>query len=355
MQHERKRIRISHAIVLAAAAVLLLVPHASAQGEGAVAFRDATSFDLDVAAGAEVQVVHCSEVTVGLSVGGLNVGLHATAEVVVAVIVDGERHENPHASCVADGEGGDQSGEESTDEGDAESGVASGPEGDAESASESSDDGPEGGFASGAQAGAEGGAGASGPIVAFDAEGNAVTFVSVEGLEHVVVVLCAEADVELDAAGLVDGAVHQETQPIAEVLLVTGAGTEAVANPFAACAPSEGVCPGPHGLAAEAHETHVGLAWDAVAGAEAYRVYRADGPGEAELIATIEGETTFKDEEVEAGSTYTYFVTALTADGETEACSMMESTAMPVFPSLIAAVAGTIGAVGAYAIGRRRV
>ena len=95
------------------------------------------------------------------------------------------------------------------------------------------------------------------------------------------------------------------------------------------------------------------MSWDAFAGATAYNVYRAEGSGDLELVATVTG-TTFQDEDVVAGTTYTYTVTAMVGGVETEACELVEITAIPVFPTLIAGALAGIAGIGSYAFLRRR-
>src|SRR5205807_403956 len=60
------------------------------------------------------------------------------------------------------------------------------------------------------------------------------------------------------------------------------------------------------------------LAWEAVAGAKAYRVYRGEGTEpwnvSSERVGKTEG-TAFEDGSVIAGHTYVYTVRAVTADG----------------------------------------
>ncbi|HEX2021135.1 MAG TPA: hypothetical protein VHH36_00355 [Candidatus Thermoplasmatota archaeon] len=84
-----------------------------------------------------------------------------------------------------------------------------------------------------------------------------------------------------------------------------------------------------------------------------YRVYRAEGAGEATLLhAGVENE--FLDTTAEAGRVYTYHVTAVRSNGESEPGAPCISTAIPEFPAWgFAAAAGVVG-LGAYVALRRR-
>lgn len=120
-------------------------------------------------------------------------------------------------------------------------------------------------------------------------------------------------------------------------------------------------CVGPQQITAE-HDgpAHV-ISWSAFAGADSYNLYRSEivpgGPagGGFDVLATVDGNTTtYHDSETETGATYRYFVTAVVAGEETDACNIVETTAIPVFPSAVAAgLAGVVGIAG-YAVLRRR-
>jgi len=98
-------------------------------------------------------------------------------------------------------------------------------------------------------------------------------------------------------------------------------------------------------------EVHV--TWTALDNATEYNVHRAEGGGEAEVVATVT-DTVFEDTDVVAGTTYTYSVTAMVDGNETEACEGAEVTAIPVFPTLIAGALAGIAGIGSYALLRRR-
>jgi hypothetical protein len=72
----------------------------------------------------------------------------------------------------------------------------------------------------------------------------------------------------------------------------------------------------PDNLQAEFHHSTptVSLTWDAVADAESYHVYRAEGDGHFDQIASVD-DPSYDDTDVEIGNTYRYFVTAIPENG----------------------------------------
>lgn len=95
------------------------------------------------------------------------------------------------------------------------------------------------------------------------------------------------------------------------------------------------------------------IGWAAVDGADEYRVYRAVGGGDFELIGTTT-QTSFDDTEVEAGVTYEYSVTSVDDGFESEACASLEVTAIPFFPSLAVGAIAVLGSLGAFVYLRRK-
>ncbi|HSJ52535.1 MAG TPA: alpha-amylase, partial [Anaerolineae bacterium] len=86
----------------------------------------------------------------------------------------------------------------------------------------------------------------------------------------------------------------------------------------------------PAGLEATAGDGQVSLAWDGVAGADGYHVYRSpvSGGGYTRLSAMPLGETAFTDETVTNGQLYYYVVTAVDASGN-ESARSNEAEALP--------------------------
>lgn len=87
----------------------------------------------------------------------------------------------------------------------------------------------------------------------------------------------------------------------------------------AAAASGQGLAsPGaPQDLAAEATSSGIELGWNAPSGTiDTYKIYRASGGGSAVLIATVDGSvTTYTDNTVSIGVSYTYHVTATSDSG----------------------------------------
>jgi hypothetical protein len=116
-------------------------------------------------------------------------------------------------------------------------------------------------------------------------------------------------------------------------------------------------CVGPQWITgfAEAEPPTNVIEWDSFEGATGYNLYRATEGGAFVLYATTDaGTTTFHDTDVVPFTTYQYQVSAQMGEEESDICDMVEVTAIPVFPSLIAgALAAAIG-IGAYAASSRR-
>lgn len=112
------------------------------------------------------------------------------------------------------------------------------------------------------------------------------------------------------------------------------------------CQPHEEVCP-IDSLAASANDDGSITVSGSASGE--FDLYRMDGGEEAVLIGTFDGDFEYHDTDTVSGTTYTY--TAM--DGQ-ETCARVEVTAIPVFPTVAAAVAA-VGLSGlGYAMLRRR-
>ena len=95
------------------------------------------------------------------------------------------------------------------------------------------------------------------------------------------------------------------------------------------------------------------LTWAGAAGAEGYVVYRATADHDFEAIAFTD-ELSFVDEDVVAGTTYEYYVTAVIGDVESVSCEIVEATAIPFFPTWGVGALAVLGSVGAFVMLRRR-
>lgn len=106
---------------------------------------------------------------------------------------------------------------------------------------------------------------------------------------------------------------------------------------------------------AEANPPTNVVAWDAFHNATSYNIERATGNGAFEPLGTT-NHTEFHDDNVTVGTTYQYRVTALSGTWESESCDdeVAQITAIPVFTSLVAAVAAAAIGVGAYVASRRK-
>ena len=110
--------------------------------------------------------------------------------------------------------------------------------------------------------------------------------------------------------------------------------------------------PAPTGLTCTAQSGGNRIAWGVNDFVQEYRVYRADGEGEAVLVWSGVEQSYF-DADVEVGNVYRYEVAAAREHGESER-AVCELTAIPFFPSwgvgLVALAAVGVG----YATLRRR-
>lgn len=109
----------------------------------------------------------------------------------------------------------------------------------------------------------------------------------------------------------------------------------------------------PQDLTCVAQEGRIRLTWEDVAQATSYNVYRAAGSGGFILLASTTMER-YDDTTAANGQTYRYRVTAVSAGGESAPSEECTSTAIPIFPSLLAGAIATVGVVGAFRVLRRR-
>ena len=114
-------------------------------------------------------------------------------------------------------------------------------------------------------------------------------------------------------------------------------------------------CPTGLGATALANED-VRIDFTPAAGSVGSNVYRTEAGGERTLVAELgAGEGSFLDTSTVAGTTYTYEVTAVYDEGESGPCATVQVTAIPVFPTVVGALAASTLGVLAYAGLRRRV
>lgn len=132
------------------------------------------------------------------------------------------------------------------------------------------------------------------------------------------------------------------------------------AAPAAAQEDAEGPC-APDNVTATTTEEGILLTWNETEDAMSFQITRTGGGEEVDY--NVDGsETSFLDTEVEAGVTYTYKVQAFVDQAPSmpggttlmDPCGEVEATAIPVFPTIVAAGLALVGGVGAYAGLRRR-
>lgn len=112
----------------------------------------------------------------------------------------------------------------------------------------------------------------------------------------------------------------------------------------------------PADLAAVANEDgSVTLTWTVAEGSDGTNIYRADGDGDFEYVATAaEGVATYTDETTVPGEGYAFTVTGLYGNAESTDCPMVEVTAIPEFPTVVALGAASGAGLLAFALARRR-
>lgn len=110
-------------------------------------------------------------------------------------------------------------------------------------------------------------------------------------------------------------------------------------------------CPG--GVAAAAlPEGGVHLTWTGAAD-QTFVVYRAVGEGDFEFLTSVTGSS-YTDTTTSTGVTYSYYVTNVVGDLESEECMVVTVTAVPFFGAPVLGALALAGAVLAYATFRRR-
>lgn len=95
------------------------------------------------------------------------------------------------------------------------------------------------------------------------------------------------------------------------------------------------------------------LTWDATTGAVEYHVYRSTGSGARMHLATVNG-TSYTDTTTAVGQAYSYTITADDGTLESRNCSAVIATAVPFFGGALLTAIAAVGAVGAFAVMRRR-
>lgn len=120
------------------------------------------------------------------------------------------------------------------------------------------------------------------------------------------------------------------------------------------CEEPDPLCP--TDLEAEAlPDGSVRLTFTPANGTEGNNVYRTVADQDPVLMAELPpGATEFVDESTEPGTTYTYEVRSVFEGRETPECPTVEVTAIPVFPTVLGAVAASTVGILAYAGLRRR-
>jgi hypothetical protein len=119
-------------------------------------------------------------------------------------------------------------------------------------------------------------------------------------------------------------------------------------------APESLPCP-PTLLAIANQDATITVQWEPAPGSDATILYRAVGDGPFEFVDAFDnGTTQYVDTDTELHVTYTYTVTALFGDRESQDCPMVEATAIPFFPAMTGLLLATAFGVAAYAGIRRR-
>ncbi|MCA1818748.1 MAG: fibronectin type III domain-containing protein, partial [Halobacteriales archaeon] len=97
------------------------------------------------------------------------------------------------------------------------------------------------------------------------------------------------------------------------------------------------------------------IGFTAAPGSDGTNVYRLDADGDFQLLATVSAnETSYTDTNTTAGSAYTYAVTALYGDRESQECPVVEASAIPEFPTAVAVGLAASCGLLAYAFVRRK-
>ena len=98
------------------------------------------------------------------------------------------------------------------------------------------------------------------------------------------------------------------------------------------------------------------LRWTPAPGADGTNVYRAVGGEDFEYITTVAGDVTeWTDTDTVSGNSYAYLLTTLEGNGESVGCEVVEVTAIPVFPTVMAfGLATALGLLAYVALAARR-
>jgi hypothetical protein len=114
-------------------------------------------------------------------------------------------------------------------------------------------------------------------------------------------------------------------------------------------------CPGDLGATANP-DGSITVSWDVPANATGVNLYRAVGDGDFEYVTTLTpDQDMYHDTNTTVGVVYSYYVTGLFGDVESNDCEAIEVTAIPNFPTAVLAGLGALVGIGAYAyFGRRK-
>ena len=109
-------------------------------------------------------------------------------------------------------------------------------------------------------------------------------------------------------------------------------------------------CPTDVTATANGDET-VTLRWTPAEGADGTNIYRAIGGDDFEYVTTVPGDvSSYVDDATVAGNGYAYQLTTLEGNSESRGCPIVEVTAIPEFPTVVAlGLASALGA-GAYLV-----
>lgn len=129
-----------------------------------------------------------------------------------------------------------------------------------------------------------------------------------------------------------------------------GAG-EYFENPDAECRPQP--CDGPENIEATPEREANAVNWSSVEDADNYTLYRSEGGASFEEIAVTEA-TSFLDENVTVGESYTYRVTATIDNEETAFCDQATVVAIPDLGTIFAVSMASLTGLAGYATYRRR-
>ena len=204
-------------------------------------------------------------------------------------------------------------------------------------------------------------------IVTWSGDGKTVNITSTRDVSNIIIADC-EGNIhkhEFEPGPRI--LTHSETFVIATIWVKAGSNSDPNGPPGAGqrfdnpnaqeqCDEEGGgsACEGPTNVTAVANENEtVTVSWDGVADADSYNIYRAIGAGTMTFLASTTG-TSYLDENVTNGVTYSYNVTAVIEGDETDACETAQVTAIPDLPGVFAMALASAGGLAAYALVRRR-